>query len=129
MTLSNATACAEVLKKERDQYARNADYYRLGLDYVATTMVAECDKLRAEVARLTAAHGAGGEAMQLMKKVIEERLAQHRENLSLWLNHYLDSTEPDVEERVRTCRGLQAAIHELEYLQQFLPKDAALEGE
>ena len=47
------------------------------------------------------------------KEFILERLAQHEENLKLWLNGTLTPTEPSEEERVAVMRELKAVIYEL----------------
>lgn len=56
----------------------------------------------------------------LMRNHIDERLKQHRDNLALWSNGFLDPTEPDENERIAVMRELEAAIAELELMDEFL---------
>jgi hypothetical protein len=52
--------------------------------------------------------------------LIDERLAQHRDNLRLWAEGYLDPTGPEATEREATVRELKAAVAELEALRKRL---------
>ena len=54
-----------------------------------------------------------------IRRYVEERLDQHRENLRLWESGYLDPTEPEEEERTATKLQLKACIYELELLQKM----------
>ena len=53
---------------------------------------------------------------------IQERLAQHRDNLPMWQEPtgYLLPTEPDPEERERVRRELKACIFELEWIARIV---------
>jgi hypothetical protein len=51
---------------------------------------------------------------------IDERLAQHRDNLGLWTSGYLAPTEPDPEARRLTVECLKAAIYELKLMRTAL---------
>jgi hypothetical protein len=63
--------------------------------------------------------GGKGEKMKILLDEMKKRLKQHRDNLTLWLNGSLNQTEPDETERQAIIRGLQGAINELEYLNEF----------
>lgn len=56
----------------------------------------------------------------LMRNHIDDRLKQHRDNLAMWSNGFLDPTEPDENERNAVMRELEAAIAELELMDEFL---------
>lgn len=55
-----------------------------------------------------------------VRRHVDERLKQHRDNLRLWESGYLDPTEPDKIEREAVRRELQASVIELELIEEFL---------
>lgn len=55
-----------------------------------------------------------------LEAYINERVAQHQENLRLWENGFLTPTEPDPDERRRIKAELHACISELERLRTHL---------